>query len=57
VVVDDDGERAEVVVPWPLAHCLLGGHVSLHEALDAARRGELEVSVRGRDGTLRVTLD
>ena len=56
-VIDHHGERAEVVVPWALARCMLGGDVTLRDALGALRAGGLHLLVRGEDGSLRLSLD
>jgi hypothetical protein len=56
-VIDAGGERAEVVVPWPLARCFLGRAANLGDALDAVRGAGLHLRVRGEDGSLRIRLD
>lgn len=55
---DDDGERAEIEMPWPLAECLLLGREpegGLRRALD---RGDLELRIDARDegGRVRISI-
>lgn len=47
---DEDGETARIEMPWPLAHCLLGGIGPAGGLEQALTRGDLEFRIDVRDG-------
>jgi hypothetical protein len=53
---DEDGERGEVEMPWPLAECLLLGREPEGGLARALADGELRLELVARDGDGRVSL-
>jgi hypothetical protein len=55
---DDDGERAEIEMPWPLAECLLLGREPEGGLRRALARGDLEFRIDARDegGRVRISI-
>lgn len=55
---DDDGDRAEIEMPWPLAECLLLGREPEGGLRRALARGDLELRIDARDegGRVRISI-